>query len=257
MSWHALDDELDLWRASGRRAELWCRDDDAWRDSPALGRLLEIASAAEIPVALAAIPALIEPSLVDRVNNARPVTVLQHGYAHRNHAPPGERNWELGSHRPLDVVIAELQKGRTELSRLFGRRFLPVLVPPWNRIDPAVVARLPVAGFQGLSTFGVRPAIGERLVQCNTHVDLIGWRRGRSFIGQGAAIERLVAQLKSRREGEADPTEPIGILTHHLDLDGDAWQFLEELVAHTKGHGAATWLSAGAVFRPVTSARSA
>jgi hypothetical protein len=68
---------------------LWCRDDDACRDSPALRRLLEIAATANIPVALAVIPALIEDSLVDCVENASAATVLQHGYAHRNHAPAG------------------------------------------------------------------------------------------------------------------------------------------------------------------------
>jgi hypothetical protein len=185
------------------------------------------------------------------------VTTLQHGYAHRNHAPPGERNWELGSHRPVDDVVAELKSGQSELARRFGHRFLPVLVPPWNRIDPAVVARLPEAGFGGLSTFGARAAGDPPLVQCNTHVDLIAWRRGKAFIGMDVAIARLVAHLKARREGEGDPVEPTGVLTHHLDLDGDAWPFLEELFARTKAHRGATWIAAETAFRPVTCARSA
>src|SRR5258705_11331803 len=54
-AWQALDAELDRWRSTGRRATLWCRDDDAFRDSPPLQRFLEIAEAAALPVALAAI----------------------------------------------------------------------------------------------------------------------------------------------------------------------------------------------------------
>jgi hypothetical protein len=256
-AWRALDDELDLGQGNGKRADLWWRDDDACRDSPALQRLLGLATTANVPVALAAIPALTEQSLVDCVQEAPAATILQHGYAHRNHAPEGERNWELGHHRPADEVVAELRKGRSELARQFGRRFMPVLVPPWNRIDAQVVAQLPGAGFRGLSTFGVRLGDTPGLVQCNTHVDLIAWRRGRVFIGRDAAVERLVAHLKARREVGADPSEPTGILTHHLDLDDDAWPFLEELIARTKAHRAAAWIDAETAFRPVTSVRSA
>jgi hypothetical protein len=146
-SWQALDDELDLWRESGGRAELWCRDDDACRDSPALRRLLEVAANAEIPVALAVIPALIEQSLVDSVEKAPRVTILQHGYAHRNHAPPGERNWELGGHRPVDEVVAELKAGRNELARRFGRRFLRCSFRLGTESTPGSSPGFPEAGF--------------------------------------------------------------------------------------------------------------
>ena len=104
----------------------------------------------------------------------------------------------------------------------------PLLVPPWNRIDPRVIARLPAAGYVALSTFGPRPApwAAPGVVQCNTHVDLIAWRQDRAFIGADRAIERTVAHLRARREGHVDSVEPTGILTHHLDFDDAAWAFL-------------------------------
>lgn len=249
-AWTRLDHELDAWRASGRRATLWCRDDDACRDGAALRRLLGIARAQDVPIALAAIPAALEPSLADAVAEFAVVTVVQHGYAHRNHAPPGARNCELSAHRSVAESMAELVKGRVCLARDFGTRFVAVLVPPWNRIDAEVVARLPDAGFIGLSTFGPRastyPASG--ISQFNTHVDLIAWRQGRTFIGVDASIDRLVGHLQARREGNADPTEPTGILTHHLDLGDAAWHFLAELFARTRAHGAAAWLDVNKVF---------
>ena len=248
--WRRLDAELDAWRANGRRAGLWCRDDDACRDSPALRRLLGIARDTEVPVALAVIPALVEPSLADAIGQTPIASVVQHGYAHRNHAPPGARNWELGTHRPVAQSVAELATGRVGLERSFGPRFTPVLVPPWNRIDPHVIERLPEAGFFGLSTFGPRAALHPilGLVQCNAQVDLIAWRRDRAFIGAEAAIDRLVAHLRSRREGAVDAAEATGILTHHLDLDAAAWQFLADLFARTRRHGGAKWLDVDAVF---------
>ena len=56
------------------------------------------------------------------------------------------------------LVLGELGTGRMALERLFGARPLPVLVPPWNRIAPALVPTLPEIGFAGLSTFGARRA---------------------------------------------------------------------------------------------------
>ena len=48
--------------------------------------------------------------------------------------------------------------GRSELlETLFGARLEKVLVPPWNRIDEALLPRLPAVGFSGLSTYGPRP----------------------------------------------------------------------------------------------------
>jgi len=249
-AWTRLDAELDAWRASGRRATLWCRDDDACRDGAALRRLLGIARTENVPIALAAIPAALEPSLADAVAEFALATVLQHGYAHRNHAPSGTRNCELSANRPVAESIAELVKGRVCLEHEFATRFAAVLVPPWNRIDAEVAARLPDAMFIGLSTFGPRASAYaiSGVSQFNTHVDLIAWRRNRAFIGVDAAIDRVVGHLRARREGSADPAEPTGILTHHLDLGDAAWEFLAQLFARTRAHTAAAWLDVVRVF---------
>jgi hypothetical protein len=261
--WRRFDQELEAWRESGRRVALWLRDDDACRDSPALRRLFAIARAMEVPVALAAIPAALEPSLIDAVLESGTTTVVQHGYAHRNHAPGGVRHRELGAHRPVDAIIAELHEGFGTLERAFGARFAAVLVPPWNRIDPEVISRLPDTMFHGLSTFGPRvtacPAPG--VTQCNAHVDLIAWRKDRTFVGADAAIDRLVDHLKARRERRVDPSEPTGILTHHLDMNDAAWIFLSDLIARTREHGAVAWFDVGKAFgvsdvTGVTSVRS-
>lgn len=251
IAWSRLGDELDAWRASGRRATFWLRDDDACGDSAALRRLLDIARSNDVPVTLAAIPAALEPSLCAAVAQFANATVVQHGYAHRNHAPPGARSCELGKHRPAAVSAAELVDGLGRLARAFGKRFMPVLVPPWNRIDADVIARLPDAGFRGLSTFGPRtaPCAAAGLAQCNTHVDLIAWRRGRAFIGAEAAIDRVVGHLHARREGNADSAEPTGVLTHHIVMTDEAWQFLADFTARTRAHDAAAWLDTDAAFR--------
>src|SRR5262252_8452325 len=111
ISWKRLDAELAQWRSGGRSATFWCRDDDASRDSVLLQRLLEIAESARLPIALAAIPAALEQSLVAALARSRFATVIQHGYAHQNHAPAMERKMELGLHRDAEASIRELCRG--------------------------------------------------------------------------------------------------------------------------------------------------
>ena len=248
-SWQALDTELERWRSAGRCATFWCRDDDASRDSASLQQLLEIAESAALPIALAAIPATLDRSLVAAVAHSRFASIIQHGYAHRNHALPVERKMELGLHRDVEVTIAELERGAEILNASFSERFIPVLVPPWNRIADRIVAKLPDAGFYGLSTLGARKArwAQPRLLQCNTHVDLIAWKRDRSFIGPDTAIGRVVTHLRARREGSADADEPTGILTHHLDMQDAGLQFVVELVTRTRESGAA-WFDVDEAF---------
>jgi hypothetical protein len=225
--WHAIGEELARWREAGRKPVLWWRDDDAVDATPALDRLLDLHRAVNVPLSLAVVPANATAALAGRLGKEPAVDLLQHGYGHTNHAPAPDRKMELGLHRPAMFVLGELGTGRMALERLFGNRVLPVLVPPWNRIAPALVPALPEVGYGGLSTFGIRrrshPVAG--LLQVNTHVDLIDWRR-RCFVGKDAALAALGQSLMASRTGT---DEPIGILSHHLAMDEGAWDFLNSL----------------------------
>jgi len=238
--WQRLDDELACWREAGRTAELWWRDDDAVDTGPELDRLLALHRETAMPLALAIVPAHATPALADRLATEPGVDLLQHGYAHVNHAAPGEgKKEELGPHRPAMIVLGEVGTGWLAMERLFGRRALSVMVPPWNRIAPALVPTLPEIGFSGLSTFGrrqrARPVRG--LLQINTHVDLINWQAktdskgNRGFVGEEAALTALVGALSHARKETA---EPVGLLSHHLAMDDGAWDFLRLFWQRTK-----------------------
>jgi len=179
---------------------------------------------------------------------------VQHGYAHRNHAPPGEPAVEIGGERPLAAILAELQAGFDRLRELFGPRFEPILAAPWNRISQTVVPELPGAGYHGLSTFGPREARQSvpGLVAVNTHVDPLRWRDGARFGGTERVLGQLIGELRERRTRPVDRDEPLGLLTHHRDHDEPAWAFLEALFRVTGEHPAARWLAATEPFAPVT-----
>jgi hypothetical protein len=248
--WRALERELDGWRKIGRRASFWWRDDDATDAPPALHRLLALAQRHDLPLALAVVPAAAAESLVDAIGPWRRIAVLQHGYAHRNHAPPAERKAELGAHRPLSKILDELRLGRRRLGALFGKRLAPILVPPWNRIDEAVVRRLTGLGFIGLSTFQARdrPDAAPGLRQVNCHIDLMDWR-SRAFLGRGTVLDSAIGHLAARREGRIDGVEPTGLMSHHLAHDDAAWRFLEQFLAATANHPAARWLTVRQAFQ--------
>ncbi len=222
-------------QALERRAghvDFWLRDDDATAPSAALDRLLGLTGAAGVPVTLAVIPKPAGQALATRLAGAAHVTVAVHGWAHANHAGPGEKAEELGTHRPLAVVVDELQRGFARLSGLLPAQFCPVLVPPWNRIAPAVTAALPGLGFTGLSVFG--PEGEAPLAVVNTHVDLIDWRGTRGGREDAALFADLARAVE--RGG------PVGLLTHHLVHDAQAWDFLDQLFALTRGHPKCHWM---------------
>ncbi|MBS0519123.1 MAG: polysaccharide deacetylase family protein [Proteobacteria bacterium] len=227
-AWQAFDDEIARWRDLGRVAPMWWRDDDAVDAGPALERLLAVRREAQAPLALAVVPAGATEALAARLAREPDVDILQHGYAHTNHAPPSDKKIELGAHRPAMLVVGELGTGRLALERLFGARALPVLVPPWNRIAPLLVPTLPEIGFVGLSTFGVRRRVEpvRGLLQVNAHVDLIDWKGGRGFVGEEAALSALLHALAAARESG----EPVGVLSHHLAMDERGWDFLRSLM---------------------------
>jgi len=245
VAWRALAVELLAWQERGRAATIWWRDDDVGRPDPAFERLLGLAGSTAVPLGLAVVPTWLSAEVAAAMRaTSAPVITLQHGFAHANHettAQPGEsrvRPAECGAARPAPTVLAEVVDGGMRLRAALGERWLPVFVPPWNRIAPGVLAGLPRAGYRGVSAFGPRPAGRPTpgLLHLNCHVDPIAWRRARRFVGAAAALEGLRAHLADRREGRVDPEEPTGLLTHHRDMSPALWAFLEELFGRVTQH---------------------
>jgi hypothetical protein len=247
--WQPLHTELDRWSAAGRQIRLWLRDDDAIAPSPALSRLAALGERFALPVLLAVIPMLAEPSLASALRTMPSLQPCQHGCWHLNHAPEGAKKAEFGGLRTADAVSAEIEIARRRLDELLGEAVLPVFVPPWNRIDPSHAARLPALGFSGLSCFRgyeFGPAGGPRLG--NTDLDIMDWRNR-----AGRRPEDLIAEacrlLAAKRTAPAAQDDAFGILMHHRDHDTTAWDFLDGFLARATRHAAVTRTAPRSLFR--------
>ena len=261
--WTDLYRELAHWSGAGRRPGLWWRDDDAVAPGPHLETLTELSKTSGVPVGLAVIPGRAKADLGGAVADVAGLKMLVHGWRHQNNAPADQKKAEFGAHRPAQKMLDDAANSRQSLAALFPDLALPVFVPPWNRVDEQLVARLPLSGLTALSRFGRRGAphapdgapddapddvlVGP--LECNCHLDLIDWRGGRGFIGRARALDSLIEHLQARRSGHADYDETTGILTHHDVMDRQSWDFLAELFDRTQESDSAHWLTIDEVFR--------
>lgn len=224
--WQPLHDELDRWRDRGLTAELWLRDDDAFQPSPLLDQLIALTAEFGIPVALAIVPKDAKPALAERIAQETHIHPVVHGWSHTNHAPPWQKKQELGLHRPRTVVLNDLKAGLARLYEHYGERLVPMLVPPWNRIDFELLDELPALGFRALSAFGNKPQSRPGLAVFNAQVDIVNWNAGNACQDHAWLVATLVNELAAAR---AAGGRPVGILSHHMVNDEAAFRFLRDL----------------------------
>lgn len=246
--WNDLGVELSAWRETGRTATFWWRDDDAIEPTEALTRMLDLVERHRAALGLAVIPKSATPDLSHLLKGYPTVSVLQHGYAHINHEPDGQKRAELGPHRDQSVLLEELTSGFSEIKAFEFAQ--PVLVPPWNRIDSAIYSRLPALGYKAVSTNESRKTdfAAPGLISIGAHADIIDWRGTRGFIGTSSVLGELIEHLKARRFGHIDVGEPTGLLTHHLVHDDACWAFVDGFLNFLKSRDSTKLVSIAEVL---------
>lgn len=246
MSLDKLVAALDECGRRGMTADLWLRDDDAVEQTPALDTLLDLCRSFAVPVTLAVIPEMTTDRLAQHLDASDIAHVAVHGWSHTNYAGNGEKKQELGTHRELSIILDELQSGLNKLQDLHGRRLVPMLVPPWNRVDASIVTELAGLGYHALSVFGPEK---NTLPPClNTHVDVIDWHGSRGGRDDDVLFTETAARiLKTVQDGGT-----TGILTHHLVHDDNVWRFLRRLFEATANHSAARWRSSADIVNEIS-----
>lgn len=246
MSVEKLVAALDECGRRGMTADLWLRDDDAVEPTPALDTLLDLCRSFAVPITLAVIPEMTTNRLAQYLDASDIAHVAVHGWSHTNYAGNGEKKQELGAHRELFLVLDELQSGLDKLHDLHGSRLVPMLVPPWNRVDASIVKELAGIGYRALSVFG--PEKNTLPPRLNTHVDVIDWHGSRG----GRDDDILFAETATRILKTAEDGGTTGILTHHLVHDDNVWRFLRRLFEATANHPAGRWRSSANIVNEIS-----
>ena len=188
-------------------------------------RLLTLVEEIETVVGLAVIPERADYGLVKLVASA-PCCVWQHGWCHYWQHEQGEQKYsqgEFGEGRNLEPMMAEAHRGQRALDGLFGvTGWQRIFVPPFHALSVPFKMLLPSLGYSGLSAgHPLTPQINT-LPEVNAELDLMNWPK-RKFVGSDEITKMLIEQLVSRRQGQIPIQSPIGLLSHHLALDEDAW----------------------------------
>lgn len=223
-----LGSELRLWARAGRTPVLWWRDDDARGPTGALEQLLNLSRRHQAPLTLAAIAGPHLPLLVRRIERVAGVEIAVHGFQHLNRQPEGRGFGEIVETDEIEWVRSQL---RTTVMAFHRAGVTPSLfVPPWNNLQPQLMAALPDSPLRAVSGFDQTTSIAGGVARLDAHLDVLRWKDGARFRGQWKFLIRMRRLLQQRRlAGQWD--EPIGLLTHHLDHDHATWLFLERFLA--------------------------
>jgi hypothetical protein len=233
-----LSTGLDPVRAAlgaATRVSLFFRDDDVGWGDDRLPLLLERFTERAVPIDLAVIPAALCAPSARRVRSwleTEPQRIFahQHGFAHRNHEPPGSKKCEFGPSRSLAEQARDLRRGRAELHSLLGARLDPVFTPPWNRLSPETARLLPDLGIRILSRDSAAAPLGvSGLAEIPVSVDWLAPGRG----------EALAATIRAGG--------PVGVMLHHAVMTADDLTELDALLELLSGSSGAWCTSIRAI----------
>lgn len=239
LGWALLRRETRLWQRLGHRPVLWWRDDDARHDTPSLDRLLTLSRRYRCPLTIAVIPAGSHEGLRTRLGRHPQVAIAQHGVTHTNLQPPHTACDEFRPGTAPDAIAASIRSGADRLQRHFDHP-VALFVPAWNRMSPELIEGIARTDIPCISGRGGMRQTGRELDRLDVHLDLLRWRGGPRFRGEERFLRNVRQALRLRRRAGLW-TEPLGLLTHHLDHDEGAWRFLEQFLRTTTGEALFDW----------------
>ena len=209
------------------------RDDDAGWDDDRLFELIGLFAGLGLPLDLAVIPAALGSGAARELRARIELAggrlgVHQHGFAHLNHEPEGERRCEFGPERPRGEQLRDIAAGQARLARLLGPAVEPIFTPPWNRCTPATAGCLVELGFEVLSREAKAEPFGlPGLRELPVHVDWFKRRDGKRL--PPAEVAAIAARAV---EGGG----PVGVMLHHAEMDAAERAGAAELLELLAGH---------------------
>lgn len=212
MAWQCLADEL----AARPWLRIWWRDDDAAFIHP-LHAVLRLVARHRLEAMLDVLERYRMPTLVAVVpykflNGARPIArllaqrgapVAVHGLRHRSRLPGGANEFPPGLDDERQCAL--ILQAHRELAMVYGPKALPVFVPPYNTMSPALACLLEAQGLV-ISARNPDPCAPE---SNDRHVDydFVDWR-ARRLLPHDRILRDLTRLVRSGRRS-------LGLNGHH------------------------------------------
>ncbi len=131
---------------------LFIRNDDVWRLDESFRTFFDFMLGQKIPVVYGVIPAKLEEDAALFLRRAKEqdpdlLDIVQHGYAHVNHAPAGEHHkYEFGETRTYEEQHEDIAKGMRIMQRAFGDTMTPGFIPPYHSDDAHTIDAIEALG---------------------------------------------------------------------------------------------------------------
>jgi len=127
------------------------RNDDVSTFSEPLRKFVNFMLIHKIPIIYGVIPARLEKETAVLLREAKEknpglLDIVQHGYAHDNYAPFGEKKYEFGEGRSYDRQLHDITEGMKIMHRWFGDLVTPGFIPPYHADDPNTIDAIEALG---------------------------------------------------------------------------------------------------------------
>ncbi len=197
-------------------ARVFIRNDDVWTLDGPFRYFFDAAFERGLPVVQAVIPGAMEPALVKFLRDAKQkspqlLDIVQHGWLHKNHAPPGQGKYEFGASRAWTDQQADIREGKSRMHRAFGEDFTPGFVPPYHGFDQNTVSILEEEGFKYFSAGAHKPKIQADFLDLPAQVSFSRYDLGTTSTYKAEDVfKALIQSIKLKIL--------TGVLTHHADF---------------------------------------
>ena len=120
---------------------LFIRNDDVWRLDGSFGAFFDFMLRQRVPIVYGVIPAKLEKDAALFLRRAKEkdpelLDLVQHGYAHVNHAPAGDHHkYEFGETRTYAQQYEDIAQGMRIMRDRFGDLVTPGFIPPYHSDD--------------------------------------------------------------------------------------------------------------------------
>jgi hypothetical protein len=131
---------------------LFIRNDDVWTLDQSFRAFFDLMLGQKIPVVYGVIPAKLQEDAARFLRRAKEkdpelLDIVQHGYAHVNHAPAGDHHkYEFGETRTYAEQYEDIAKGMQIMRHAFGESLTPGFIPPYHSDDASTIDAIEALG---------------------------------------------------------------------------------------------------------------